>query len=526
MIGCFRLTRSIHTNTNVIFLLATITICIALLSSLPTSIGRIIVVPSTEAFTFASPVFSLETRRTSQSRWGSGTIDTANSYCSSCSNSNSYSYSRSTNSYRTQFRSGSAPNGNRAPVRVCLCLWRDEDGGGVEQEQEGGVQVQVRDWKKGDGKSIMDLLLSLESTSSDSKSGGLGLNNFNNFNPEGPLDIDCSSEDLIQESYSEDGACMLVATTTIQQDGSGSGSYNEKGGSGGNSERIVGTAALTVGTPVTYLKSGASMSSPADITGAIRRVCAVDESILQPLLRSIEIRASEAGVGQLILLAYPNPESERSTGAGATTTAATAICRPGTALLKSMGYEELPINLKGVDAVQYGKNLVHVDQSQNQNDANTNAAENSNADANADANANANAVNNSSLKQLNNHSSNEKILDAAVGASFLAILLAFVLGVGNFMGLELLPSIGSSGDNNNNRGIGSPLSVQELELLRQDERLQRTDLDGGAGASASTSGGASAVDDGIRQWKDLSFEERQEEAAMMKIIQGQTTRLK
>ena len=37
----------------------------------------------------------------------------------------------------------------------------------------------------------------------------------------------------------------------------------------------------------------------------------------------------------------------------------------------------------------------------------------------------------------------------------------------------------------------------------------------------------SAVNGGIaRQWKDLSFEERQKEAVIMKIIQGQDARLR
>ena len=40
------------------------------------------------------------------------------------------------------------------------------------------------------------------------------------------------------------------------------------------------------------------------------------------------------------------------------------------ALLTHMGYEDFPVNLQGVDAVQYGK---LVDQSQRQNNANTNA---------------------------------------------------------------------------------------------------------------------------------------------------------
>lgn len=293
--------------------------------------------------------------------------------------------------------------------------------------------VRIRDWNEGDGKYIMDLLLSVES----------------GFNPEGPLDIDCGSEDSIKESYGEDGACMLVATTDGKQD------------------RIVGTAALIVGTSVAYLKSGASLSSPG-ATGAIRRVCAVndaidtEESILQNLMVQIESRAAEAGVGELIALAYP----------------ATTRNRPNVALLEKMGYTKLAANLDGVDVVQYSKSVV--------------------CDRNV---VKPNAGDSLGL-------ANDELQDAAVVASFLAALFLALMGVATFMGLELMPS-------SDNRGIGSPLSVQELELLRQEEKLQRTDLDGGQ--TTSTGG---------RQWKDLSFEERQEEGALMKIIQGQDARLK
>mmetsp|Transcript_5479 Transcript_5479/g.6403 ORF Transcript_5479/g.6403 Transcript_5479/m.6403 type:complete len:386 (-) Transcript_5479:7-1164(-) len=297
--------------------------------------------------------------------------------------------------------------------------------------------VRIRDWKEGDGKYIMDLLLSAESS----------------FNPEGPLEIDCGSEESIKESYSEDGACMLVATTTTDD---------------GKSDRIIGTAALIVGTSVTYLKSGASLSS-GTITGAIRRVCAVandgidtEDSILQSLILKIESRAAEAGVGDLIALAYP----------------ATTYHRPKVALLEKMGYSKLPENMDGVDVVQYCKSMDR------------------------------DVVVESNTEGSLGRSTNGEIQDVAVAASFLTVLFLALIGISSFMGLELIPS-------SDNRGIGSPLSVQELELLRQDEKLQRTDLDGGQ-----------TTNPGGRQWKDLSFEERQEEGALMKIIQGQDARLK
>lgn len=298
--------------------------------------------------------------------------------------------------------------------------------------------VRIRDWKEGDGKHIIDLLISAESS----------------FNPEGPLEIDCGSEESINESYSEDGACMLVATTTTDD---------------GKSDKIIGTAALIVGTSVTYLKSGASLSS-STITGAIRRVCAVandgidiEDSILQSLILKIESRAAEAGVGDLIALAYP----------------ATTYHRPKVALLEKMGYSKLPANMDGVDVVQYCKSMDDRD-----------------------------VVVKSNTEGSPDRTTIGELQDVAVAASFLAVLFLALIGISTFMGLELIPS-------SDNRGIGSPLSVQELELLKQDEKLQRTDLDG-----------EQTTNPGGRQWKDLSFEERQEEGALMKIIQGQDARLK
>ena len=59
--------------------------------------------------------------------------------------------------------------------------------------------------------------------------------------------------------------------------------------------------------------------------------------------------------------------------------------------------------------------------------------------------------------------------------------------------------------------------------MERDETLQRTDLDGGRGTTKEEMiGGSSSV----RQWKDLSFEEQQEEGALMTIIQGRNPRLK
>lgn len=169
--------------------------------------------------------------------------------------------------------------------------------------------VSIRDWDQGEGDQIRSLLSSFTTKG---------------FDPEGPLEIDCGSETLLKESYdAQDGGCMLVATTDDKE------------------KMIVGTAALIAGTPVTYLKSGASVSSPDTITGAVRRVCSASssnqESILRALLEEIENRATQAGVSELIVLAYPSSD----------------VHRPNGKLLEGMGYSELPVDLVGVR--QYSK---------------------------------------------------------------------------------------------------------------------------------------------------------------------------
>lgn len=98
---------------------------------------------------------------------------------------------------------------------------------------------------------------------------------------------------------------------------------------------------------------------------------------------------------------------------------------------------------------------------------------------------------------------NAAVGDAAVGVLFVTTLLVAFGFIANLLGLEILPSV-------DNRGIGSPLSIQEVQRLKQDEQLKRTNLDG---------------DQPARQWEELGNEERREEAALMRIIQGQDIRL-
>lgn len=305
-----------------------------------------------------------------------------------------------------------------------------------KSKTETSLRLRIREWQ---GEDIMQIQSILSSASQQS-----------DFDPEGPLETDCASAATIDESYNtNDGGCFVVATEN-----------------NGDSNTILGTAALIVGTQVAYLKSGASISTPA-ITGAVRRVCAIEntdngtESILRSLLSEIETRATQSDADELIILGYPN-----------------STRRPTPMLLKDMGYQKLPANLQvpGVNAVQYSKVLV------DNEDSNISIVE----------------------SEIVNNSSNNAIGSAAVGTLFVAGLLIAFGFVANIMGLEVLPS-----GANDNRGIGSPLSTEEVQRLKQDEQLKRTTVDG----------------EQSREWEELGMEERREEAALMRIIQGQDIRL-
>jgi hypothetical protein len=291
------------------------------------------------------------------------------------------------------------------------------------------LHIQIREWQEEDVDQIQSLLSDSSATS---------------FDPEGSLTVDCGSSDAIQESYNE--GCFLVATDD------------------NNSSKILGTAALIVGTQVSYLKSGASISTPA-VTGAVRRVCTANtrdnESILRLLLNDIQARAYTLGANELIMLAYPSTR------------------RPNSALVEKLGYRELPTKLPGVDATQYAKKLGSATES---NRANDNIATDS----------------------------SEKNNSAITGIAIAALLSTFILAafgfVGNFMGFEVLPSSATD-----NRGVGAPLSVEEVLRLKEDEKLKRSNIDG---------------EQTTRQWEELGDEERREEAALMKIIQGQDVRIR
>ena len=292
------------------------------------------------------------------------------------------------------------------------------------------VHVQIREWQEEDVEQIQSLL-------SDSVPAS--------FDPEGLLTVDCGSSDAIRESYNNEG-CFLVATDDD------------------NNSEILGTAALIVGTQISYLKSGASISTPA-VTGAVRRVCTAttrdNESILRLLLNEIQARANTLGADELIMLAYPSTR------------------RPSSDLVERLGYRELPTKLPGVNATQYAKVLGSATESNTANDQ---------------------------IATDSSENNNTTITGTVIAALFTAFLLVAFGFIANFMGLEVLPSSATA-----NRGVGTPLSIEEVLSLKEDEKLKRSDIDG---------------EQLSRQWEELGDEERREEAALMKIIQGQDVRIR
>jgi hypothetical protein len=352
----------------------------------------------------------------------------------------------------TTFRTRGVVNNNAAAAAAAAVNTK------LRMATNNNNNIVVRDWKDGDEAGIRRLLSSAGS-----------------FDPEGPLDIDCGGPQALRESYDpDDGGCFLVATTTTFTDQNGS-------------ESILGTAGLIVGTQIQYLKSGASMVTPQKVTGAVRRVCCrasgqqqqqqQQSSILRALLMKLEARALEQQATELIILAYPETNT-------ATTT---SIARPTSALLEDIGYQSLPINLGGIDAKQYCKQLDRENLQKRETSAENDAS-----------------LDNTKKQE---ESSTGMVMDTAIVGGVLTFLLIAILGIANLLGL----AVSSSGIDNG--GIGAPLSSQELQRLQQDEALKRTDLDAGVGGG------------GERQWSDLNSEELREEAALMKIIQGETVRL-
>jgi hypothetical protein len=192
--------------------------------------------------------------------------------------------------------------------------------------------VSIRDFQTGDAHAIQRLLL-LDSTSAAATSALLL------FDPEGPLSVDCGSDATIQESYLEDDGCFLVAisNSVVDDDDDDDDDNNNK-----NAAMIVGTAGLVIGTAISYLPSGASLSTPT-VTGAVRRVCGKSPAVCQQLLVAVETRAANKKVEELIALAYPPAEQQKM--------------RPTTNLMEALGYERSESQLPGTDVVQYAKRL-------------------------------------------------------------------------------------------------------------------------------------------------------------------------
>ena len=354
-----------------------------------------------------------------------------------------------------------------------------------------GETFRVRDWSGEDGEAGEALRLLVRAAASaggggDGGDGGSGGGSSGGssggrrrFDPEGPLEADVGSAARIAEAYDpSDGGCLLVAEAA------------GAGGGDGMTSLLVGTVGLVLGTQVEYLRSGASVSAPRSrITGALRRACCLagggteKERILRALLAGAEDRAREGGADVLVALAYP----EEGAG-GKEDQEAVVVRRPDASLLERCGYSPLPTQLGGggIDVVQYGKELVGPD---------------------GESGGKAAAA-------IPGGGTGAAAADAAVALSLALTGLALLLG-----GVAALLGLDVGGGSADNRGIGAPLTREELVRLREDERLQRTDLDGGSGGGEGREGGA-------RRWEDLRDEERREEEALLQIIQGRDVRIR
>lgn len=219
-----------------------------------------------------------------------------------------------------------------------------------------------------------------------------------------------------------------------------------------------------IGTTVLYQSDGASRSTPAITTGAVRRVCGSSLTVCGQLLQALEawVGQQQEQVQQLIVLAYDQPESSASS--------LSPMARPTADLLERLGYERSETQLPRSNVVQYEKRLDVI------------------------------AAKDKHQLLLYNVQDKTNGLKGALTAGVLFIFLvtcAFALA--QFMGLDVFE----------NQDLGIPLSSEELNRLQQDEQLQRTTLD----------------DNGEdRPWQSLSLEEQREEFALMKIIEGQDIR--
>jgi len=279
------------------------------------------------------------------------------------------------------------------------------------------------------------------------------------FDPEGDTSTDCASADALRLAYTtaddNDESCFLVACAA---------------------GAIVGTAALTTGLQVTMLASGASVSTGA--TGALRRAAVslvlsqdAQEAVFGALLSDIERRAIRGGCSRILALGYHADD-------------AAAKCRRlSSQQLAASGYAQGDV-LPGTQATQFVKTL-------------SGASDRVAAAASVPAEEGLKRA----ARLLVGRGSGVLIIGA------LALTLVAAVGVASLLGLDL--GLG----NDDNRGVGTPLTTAEVRQMMQDEKLKRKSLD------SEETGDA-------RGWEDLSPEERREEQALMRVISGGDIRVK
>jgi len=211
---------------------------------------------------------------------------------------------------------------------------------------------------------------------------------------------------------------------------------------------------------------------------------------LERLFQVLEQRAAQAGATEIVALAYPTPSFRDSDHV--------TIEKPTSAFLETLGYERLLQQIPGIDAIQYGKNLKSV------------LRDNSTQATVLKTNKNLTTTGNDASET--NQTQRMLALSGLLFTGILGLLLAGWIGVAQFMGFDtMLPvlSAETQPDAAINRGLGRPLTSQDLGQLLQDEQLKRTTL---------------SLDD--REWNDLTLEEKREELALLQVIQGQNIRIK
>jgi hypothetical protein len=111
---------------------------------------------------------------------------------------------------------------------------------------------------------------------------------------------------------------------------------------------------VSCGTPTTNLTMTTMATSTTTTTPSVPKNRENDQAdiVLRSLLLELEERARQNGATELILLAYLTTTTTSGSRASSTRPR-----RPTAALVQGLGYQRLPINLKGVEAVQFYKAL-------------------------------------------------------------------------------------------------------------------------------------------------------------------------